>query len=167
MGSAVQCSKDNSSVPDSPCPQSCKHQKQPYTSVKSHYIQPRPLPSWCHSHSKNLSGSENLTHHCQLNHAWRTWKRRKLRPHITSAQHPSCKPLPWQVLFFSSYPALHKHFPMGTSHSPSALQCIFGASSVTEWLTQTPDTSSSCEESAPVMVSGKRARLRTTDGHFL
>lgn len=91
MDPAVQCSKGNSGVTDSPCPQPCKHWKDPYKGVKSHYLEPRPLSSCCQSQSKHLSESENPTHH-QLSQARRTWKRRKPRLHIT--QQPQHGTLP-------------------------------------------------------------------------
>jgi len=57
MDQTAQCSKGNTGVPDSPCSQACKHWKDPHIGVKSHYIQPRPLSSCCHGHSKDLSGT--------------------------------------------------------------------------------------------------------------
>lgn len=73
-------------------------------SVKCHDIQPRPLSSGCNTYSKDLSGSETLTHHCQLNQAQKHGRKRAQTAHHlgSSAQSPPSKPLPWQVLFFSS-----------------------------------------------------------------
>lgn len=66
----------------------------------------------------------------------------------------------WQALLLSSYPGLQRHFPIGTSHSPSVLQYIRGGSSSLEWLTQEPLTSTSDWESMGT-VSGKEARFLT------
>ncbi len=63
------------------------------------------------------------------------------------------------------YPMLHRHFPMGTSHSPSVLQYIFGGSSSLELLTHEPLTSTSDWESVGT-VSGNIARFLTVKGHF-
>ncbi len=73
--------------------------------------------------------------------------------------------LPSQLLCPSSYPALQLHFPMGTSHSPSALQCILGGMSVStsELFTHDPLTSTRVEKAASATVSGNTAKFCTVD----
>lgn len=75
--------------------------------------------------------------------------------------------LPTQESLCSSNPAEHTHLPMGTSHSPSALQYILGVSRSSAWSTHRPLTSTRDDESAPVTTSVNTARLRLTPAQRL
>lgn len=47
-------------------------------------------------------------------------------PSTPTAKRTQTAPLPLHLPSLSSKPGLQRHFPTGTNHSPSALQCIWG-----------------------------------------
>lgn len=99
---------------------------------------------------------ENILY--QRSHQVKPTKSNCYTPHSRSVQ----ADLPTQESLCSSNPAEHTHLPMGTSHSPSALQYILGVSLSSAWSTHWPLTSTNEDESAPVTTSVKTARLRLT-----
>ena len=77
--------------------------------------------------------------------------------------------IPSQMSPRSWNPALQLHRPTGTSHSPSAPQCMRGGlpGSPSECATHVPVTSTSVEKALSAAVAGNAARPRTVARHCL